>query len=236
MTSTNQLELPLLQPAQAQKHITVNEALGRLDGLVQLTLVSRSLATPPVAVTDGVCYGVPIGAVNDWSGQDGKVAIGANGGWDFVTPKRGWRAQILDEGMPAIHDGTLWREGMLTLSPFNAGLSVEVAELDHVVSASTVSTTATIIPSNAVVIGVTARVTVDITGTLMGWSLGNPGAVGRYGSGLGLAAGSFARGVLGQPTAFYTPEPLQLDAEGGSFSSGAVRVAVHYLQIALPDQ
>ena len=27
------LQLPLLQPAQAQKHVTVNEALMRLDGL-----------------------------------------------------------------------------------------------------------------------------------------------------------------------------------------------------------
>ena len=85
------------------------------------------------------------------------------------------------------------------------------------------------------VVGVTARVTAAITGTLTSWALGNPGAVGRFGSGLGLGVGAWARGVLGQPTTFYTPEVLQLDATGGSFSGGAVRIAVHYMEIELPD-
>jgi len=86
-----------------------------------------------------------------------------------------------------------------------------------------------------VVIGATARVTSAIVGTLTSWQLGNPGAVGRYGSGLGLGAGSYARGVLSQPTAFYAPTPMQLDATGGAFAGGTVRIAVHYLEIALPD-
>lgn len=236
MSNTNQLGLPLLQPAQAQKHVTVNEALGRLDGLVELTLVSRSLSAPPVVVLDGVCYGVPFGAVNEWAGQDGKIAIGTNGGWDFAIPKRGWRAMILDEGAPAIFDGTLWREGMATLSPNNAGLSFHVAEIDHVIAAGPVSTSAVVIPSNSVVIGATARVVTAITGALTSWALGNPGAVGRYGSGIGTAAGSWVRGVLGQPTAFYSPEVMQLDAAGGDFAGGTVRIAVHYMEIALPDQ
>lgn len=235
MSSTNQLGLPLVQPAQAQKHVTVNEALARLDGLVALTLVSRSVSAPPGVVVDGVCYGVPFGAVNAWAGQDGKIAIGTNGGWDFADPKRGWRAAILDEGAQAIFDGTLWREGMVTLSPNNAGLSFHVAELDHVVAAGPVSATAVMIPANAVVIGATARVTSTITGTLTSWALGNPGAVGRYGSGIGMAAGSWARGVLGQPTAFYSAEVMQLDAAGGDFAGGTVRIAVHYMEIALPD-
>lgn len=235
MSDTNQLGLPLLQPAQAQKHITVNAALARLDGLVNLTLVSRSLATPPAVVVDGAAYGVPAGAVNDWAGQDGKIAIGTNGGWDFAIPRRGWRALILDEGAAAVHDGSAWREGMLTLSPNNAGLSAHVAELDHALTAGTVSTTAVVIPANAVVIGATARVVTALTGTLASWSLGNPGAVGRYGTGIGIAAGSFARGMLGQPTAFYSPAAIQLDAVGGAFAGGMVRIAVHYLEIALPD-
>jgi len=224
-----------LQPAQAQKHVTVNEALTRLDGIVQLALISNSLATPPLAVIDGACYGVPFGGVNEWSGHDGEIAIGSNGGWDFVVAQRGWRAVILDRGVSAIHDGTAWREGMVTLSPFNAGLSFGVAEADHVVAAGAVSATAAMIPANCVVIGATARVIAPISGTLTSWALGNPGAVGRFGSGLGLGVGAWARGVLGQPTAFYTPEVMQLDAAGGNFAGGTVRIAVHYMEIALPD-
>lgn len=235
MSNTAQLGLPLVQAAQAQKHVTVNEALLRLDGLVQMVLQSASLTVPPAVVVDGHCYFVPIGAVNAWSGRDGLVAIGANGGWDFVAPVRGWRAFLADQGVAAVFDGGDWREGFATLSPKNAGLAVQVAEIDHVLAPGASSLTAFVIPSNAVVVGVTGRVTAQITGTLGAWSLGNPGAAGRYGSGIGLSAGSWVRGVLSQPTAFYAPEMLQLDAIGGDFAGGSVRLAVHYFEIGLPD-
>lgn len=235
MTDTAQLSLPLLQPSQAQKHVTVNDALMRLDGLVQLTLLSVTQTLPPAAVVDGAAYGVPLGAVNAWSGQDGKVAIGANGGWVFAMPARGWRALVADQGASAIHDGTIWRLGQVTLSASNAGTALHVTETDHVLAAGPVSTTAAMIPSNAVVLGATARVITAITGSLTSWQLGNPGAVGRYGAGIGLALGSFARGVLGQPTTFYTPTAMQLDATGGDFLGGTVRIAVHYMTLSLPD-
>lgn len=235
MTNTTQLGLPLLQASQAQKHVTVNEALARLDGIVMLTVQSQSVMVPPAIVSDGVVYSVPIGAVNEWDGQDGKLAVARNGGWDFVPPKRGWKSLILDEGMQAIHDGVNWRSGMATLSPQNAGMSLKVVQADHMIAAGGVSITANIIPANAVVVGVTARVVAAVTGTLTSWQLGNPGAVGRYGSGLGLGVNSFACGVLGQPTAFYSATPLQMDATGGSFSGGVIRVAVHYLELTLPD-
>lgn len=235
MNDTVQLKLPLVQAAQAQKHVTVNEALARLDGLVLLVLQSQGVTTPPVAATDGLAYAVPLGGVNEWAGQDGKLAVRRNGGWDFVTPLRGWRALVLDEGMQAIHDGTLWRSGQVTLTPKNAGLALKVAQIDHIVGAGALSTTASIIPPNSVVVGVTARVVTAVTGTLTSWQLGNPGFVGRYGSGLGLGVGSFARGILSQPTAFYSATPLQLDATGGVFAGGTVRIAVHYMELTLPD-
>ena len=72
MTETSHLGLPLLAPAQAQKHVTVNEALTRLDAMVQLRVISTSLATPPSSAIEGDCYGVPVGAVNDWAGRDGE--------------------------------------------------------------------------------------------------------------------------------------------------------------------
>ncbi len=193
------------------------------------------MPVPPGVVVDGACYAVPVGAVNAWAGQEGLIAIGTNGGWDFAQPVRGWRAFIADRGAGAVFDGTAWREGFATLSPHNAGLSMRVAEIDHDVTAGTVSTTPFVIPSNATVVGVTGRVTVDITGTLTSLSLGNPGAVGRYGTGIGLGAGAWVRGVLAQPTTFYAPEVLQLDAVGGDFTGGSIRLAVHFLELGLPD-
>jgi len=53
MTETNQFQLPLVQASQAQKHVTVNEALARLDAAAQLRLESIVIAVPPVTATDG---------------------------------------------------------------------------------------------------------------------------------------------------------------------------------------
>lgn len=234
MSETAQLGLPLLLPAQAQKHVTVNEALARLDGLVQLVLGSVSLTTPPLGPGEGQAWAVPAGAVNEWAGQGGSIAIATNGGWDFVQPKSGWRAHVADLGVVAVHDGSDWWPGHLSLSPFGAGVRIGVAEADHLVQPGASSVTANLIPSHALVLGVTARVVSAISGTLADWALGNPGASGRFGAGLGTAAGSHARGLLSAPMAFYAPTPLELVANGGTFSAGTVRIAVHYLDLTLP--
>ncbi len=235
MTDTNRLSLPLLRASQAQKHVTMNDALMRLDGLTQLVIASRSLPLPPAAVEDGTVHGVPAGAVNAWAGHEGELAIRANGGWVFALPKAGWRAFIIDEGVPAIHDGVAWRGGAATLAPSGAGMSFGVAQTDHVLGAGATSETAVLIPSGAMLFGVTARVTDPITGNLSTWQLGNAGAPDRFGSGLGLGEGSWARGVLSAPMAFYAPSGVLLTATGGSFAGGAVRIAAHYAELGLPS-
>lgn len=234
MSETHRLSLPLLQPAQAQKHVTVNEAFARLDGLVNLVLQSVTMATPPAAIIEGAAYGVPSGAVNAWSGHEGQVAIGANGGWVFVTPVPGWRAFVQDRGLEAICGPAGWIVGAMTCSAHGAGMKAGVLEIDHVIGAGPVSASSAMIPGGVLVLGVTARVIEAIEGSLNSWSLGNAGAEDRFGSGLGVAAGSWARGLLSQPMAYWAPEALQLTAAGGEFASGRVRLAIHYLELMLP--
>lgn len=230
---TARLGLPLMQPAQAQKHVTLNESLARLDGLVNLVLASTTTATPPATVAEGVCFAVPPGAVNAWSGQAGKIAVGSNGGWIFVTPQRGMRAQDLGTGAMLVHDGTAWIEGALTLAPSGAGMSARVAEAEVVVTAGSSVTAALSVPASAMVIGATARVTQAITGTATGWSLGTAGALDRFGSGLGLGLGSLARGILGAPMTYWNAAPLILTAQGGNFAGGRVRIALHWWELRL---
>jgi hypothetical protein len=234
MSETTQFALPLLAPSQAQKHVTVNEALARLDALSQLRLASRSITTPPPTQTEGLAYGLPVGPVNEWDGQGGKIAVFANGGWVFVPPQRGWRAWIVDEGVEAVYDGAQWRGGFMAISANGAGLYARVNEFEHVIAAGATSSTVTTIPANVMVVAVTGRVLTGITGTLSTWQLGNAGAPDRFGSGLGLAYGSFARGLLGGPLSYYSAEPLLLTATGGDFAAGEVRLAVHYLELSLP--
>jgi hypothetical protein len=234
MSETMQFGLPLVQPAQAQKHVTVNEALARLDALAQLVVQSRSVTAPPPTEAEGLAYAVPSGAVGDWAGQAGKVAVFANGGWVFMEPRAGWRAWIADEGVEAVHDGALWRGGLMALGAGGAGSFFRVLGFEHQIGAGPDSTTAVSIPSHVMVFAVTARVTGEITGSLTSWQLGNAGAPDRFGAGLGLEEGSFARGLLGAPMSFWSAEPLLLSAEGGEFAGGVVRLAIHYYEPGLP--
>ena len=45
--TTTHLGLPYLLAAQAQKHVTHNEALRLLDAMVQLSVLDRTRTTPP---------------------------------------------------------------------------------------------------------------------------------------------------------------------------------------------
>lgn len=231
---TQRLGLPLVQAAQAQKHVTVNESLARLDGLVNLVLLSVSQSLPPMAMVEGSCYGVPPGAGEAWAGQDGKIAIVSNGGWVFVDTQAGMRAFIVDTGSRAIHDGTGWIEGAMTLGSFGSALAARVEESEVTVTAGTSMTTDLVIPNSAMVIGATARVSEALTGTLTSWAMGTEGATDRFGSSLGIQQGSWARGMLSQPFTYWSPAPIILTATGGAFAGGKVRLAVHWLELTLP--
>ena len=238
MAETANLGLPLLAPAQAQKHVTVNEALARLDALAKGVLVSRSVATPPEAPDDGAVWAVPDGASDEWAGREGDLAIATGGGWSFVAPREGWRAYALDEGVALRHDGAGWAveaAGPAVAGPSGAATSIEVIEEEHQVASGVVSDTAPIIPRRSIVLGVTARVTEEITGTVTTWKLGNVGAGDRFGSGLGTEQGSYVEGLLGSPTTYWTAEPLRMIAQDGSFAGGRVRFAVHFIRLTVPS-
>ena len=228
-------DLPLLMPAQAQKHITVNDALMRLDGLVDLVLQSTMRSDPPATATDGMCWAVPPGAINDWEGQAGRIAIGANGGWIFVTPRAGRRAFILDRGVSAVYDGSEWVVGALSLGPHGSGLIAHQETTEVVITAGTSIESDLFIPSGAMVIGVTARVREAITGTLTSWRLGTSDDLSRFGQGLGTGQGSWGRGMLSQPMTYWDVAPLILTATGGAFAAGRVRLVAHWFELRLPD-
>jgi len=235
MAETATLKLPLVAPAQAQKHVTVNEALARIDAALQLSVISRSLGAPPATPVEGSSYLVPLGAVNDWAGQEGLLAFALNGGWDFLDPQDGWRVFVRDEAVYAHFIGGEWRSNPVSATPFGAGMRAESIEFDFDVSAGATALTGFVIPEGAVVLAVTGRVVTAITGTLSDWSLGVIGSDNRYGSGYGLGAGSYMRGVTGQPQAYYSNTQLQLSANGGDFAAGTVRLAVHVLLFDLPN-
>ena len=106
-TSTHLL-LPYLLAAQAQKHVTVNEALRLLDGLVQLAVLDRHLTAPPASPADGARYIVATGATGAWAGWDLNVAYWVDGAWMRLVPRNGWQAWVVDEATFLAWTGSAW--------------------------------------------------------------------------------------------------------------------------------
>lgn len=108
MADTPNLNLPYMLAAQAQKHVTHNEALRMLDAVVQLSVLDRHLATPPGSPADGDRYIVAASPTGAWSGQAAKIAAFQDAAWAFYAPDEGWLTWIADENVVAVFDGAAW--------------------------------------------------------------------------------------------------------------------------------
>ncbi|HAJ04201.1 MAG TPA: hypothetical protein DCX75_17240, partial [Brevundimonas sp.] len=104
------LGLPYLAAGQMQKHVTLNEALTRLDGLVQCCVTSRSLVTQPTEPADGALYILPDGAEGAaWSLHPaGSLMRREGGGWIRVTAPAGLIAVIVDTGEIVVRHAADW--------------------------------------------------------------------------------------------------------------------------------
>jgi hypothetical protein len=116
MTDTANLGLPCIDAAQAQKHVTHNEALRLLDTLVQLAVLDRDLTAPPGSPSEGQRWIVKAGATGAWVGYDADVAAWQDGGWQFSTPKMGWVAYVVDEGALVAWNGSAWVDALSMLT------------------------------------------------------------------------------------------------------------------------
>ena len=231
-TSPN-LDLPLIMPAQAQKHVTVNEALLRLDALTQACAESRSLSVQPAEPADGQAWILPAGASGaDWSGfaaQD--LAVFRDGAWTAYPPRDGWRVQIRDEGRAVTFDAgrALWlsaaTQAVLALGAEGALTQARVIEaVESGLSGSSV-TTGLVLPERSIVFAVCVRVRDAVAGATA-YDCGLAGETSKFGGWLGVSAGASNIGVIG-PTALYADTPVVLTPQGGDFAGGSVALSAH---------
>jgi hypothetical protein len=108
MTDTANLGLPVIEAAQAQKHVTHNEALRILDALVQLAVLDRDLSVPPASPVEGKRWIVAASPTDAWVGHAGEIAAWQDGAWQFSTPQNGWLAFVIDENKLVVWDGSAW--------------------------------------------------------------------------------------------------------------------------------
>jgi hypothetical protein len=108
MPLSSRLELPYLEPAQAQKHVTHNEALRDLDMLVQMSVDGFDENTPPALPTAGQIFALGAAPTGDWAGQANMLALREEAGWHFVAPRAGWGATLTGSTDLRIWTGTAW--------------------------------------------------------------------------------------------------------------------------------
>ncbi len=134
------LSLPLLLPAQAQKHVTHNEALLLLDALTQLVVEEAGAVQPPADPLAGARYLVGAGAIGAWAGQDEMLALFDGAAWRFLSPRAGWSAEVPSENRRMVFDGTHWTEAapdMNNLDGVGVGASFDTVNRLSVVADAT---------------------------------------------------------------------------------------------------
>lgn len=107
MEHTIRLDLPFIQASQAQKHITHNEALLKLDQITQLSVRSQSFDAPPTDPIEGDRYIAPVPST--WPDATAAHLYSFEAGaWVKVTPQHGWMAWVQDTQTLVVFDGTDW--------------------------------------------------------------------------------------------------------------------------------
>ena len=105
---TPKLDLPYIAPAQAQKHVTHNEAIRALDALVQLS-VTGIADSPAENPEEGERYIVGDNPTGVFDGQAQNIAAFQDNAWSFFTPQNGWRAYEQSQESLLVFTGTEWQ-------------------------------------------------------------------------------------------------------------------------------
>jgi len=125
LKSTN-LSLPYIAPAQAQKHVTHNEAIRMLDSLVQMSVITQTDTTPPSSPDDGACYIIGPDALEAWAGKSKYIAAYRDGAWTFYVPQNGWVVwDRQDEALYVFHEEN-WKKVInndLDVAPTQLGVN-----------------------------------------------------------------------------------------------------------------
>ena len=123
MSDTPHLGLPTIAAAQAQKHVTHNEALRTLDALVMLAVIDRDLTAPPASPAEGDRFLVKATGTGAFAGKDDQIAHYCDGGWRFCPPQAGWVCYVIDESILVAWNGSAWSDVFAAISSLqNLGL------------------------------------------------------------------------------------------------------------------
>ena len=222
MATTPNLSLTLLEASQSQKEVTVNEALFRIDSVLNNGIIDRDLNAPPASPVEGATYIVAASPTGAWAGKANQIAYFQQI-WRFIVPKTGLTVWVIDEAKQCIFNGTSWDilpiADMLKATYDAANIAQQV-----------VGTTATQTLSNKTLTSPT--LTTPVLGTPASGTLTNctglPVATGVSGLGAGVAtflatpSSANLRGALtdetGTGAAVFAASPTLSGTVGGALS------------------
>ncbi len=228
MSSTGRLGLPYIVTAQAQKEVTHNEALNRLDAFVT-PVVADIADAPPGSPTVGDIYIVGTSPSGDFTGHENELAQYLTGGWVFYTPFKWMDAVVESLDTRMAYDGSGWVPFGLIMKDTGEYLRVGHQQEDVTVDSGSFKDTSTIaIPNRAILLTVNVRVLTAVTGA-SSFDVGISGETSKFGGSIGIGTDSTNIGVIG-PTAFYSDTPIRLTANGSDFTGGVIRTTMQYLQ------
>lgn len=119
--------LPYLFVGQAQKEVTHNEALARIDALLH-PVVQDQISAPPAALgpeNDGQCWLIESSASGIWQGMDGQIARWSGGSWRYLSPVNGMVIWLASESKRLFYTEEGWIEPQAIADP-NAGTVIDV--------------------------------------------------------------------------------------------------------------
>ncbi|MHA0317612.1 DUF2793 domain-containing protein [Sphingomonas melonis] len=108
--TTSRFALPLLAAGQADKELTHNEALTRIDMLLHPVVQAVGLSVPPTTPGVGQCWVVGVNPTGAWAGQANRLAGWSEGGWRFVDPREALVVWDISQAIPVAYRGGLWQE------------------------------------------------------------------------------------------------------------------------------
>lgn len=143
--STPLLGLPFIQPNQAQKHVTHNEAIATLDAVIQLSIDAFDIVSVPTELEEGSVYALANSPVGEFALYGDHLAAWTGFGWVFVAPKTGWRAWSKADATLMYWTGSSWdsfggSENLNNISGVGIGTSYDTTNALAVASAASLFT------------------------------------------------------------------------------------------------
>jgi hypothetical protein len=112
-------QLPFLAVGQAQKEITHNEALLRIDALLHM-VVESELSTPPTIAVDtqtGQCWLIGPSPTGQWQGKQGQIASWTGASWRYLVPVDRMKVYNKALGIDMLRSQTAWIAPALIANP-----------------------------------------------------------------------------------------------------------------------